>query len=81
LEPNRPEPERKPPEQKPPNFRGYGCGCAMPGPAVLLLGLTAVLLYFLLSKETLRHSLLWLVLIPLIGGYVLLYVRVQKYRE
>ncbi|MBI3744599.1 MAG: hypothetical protein HY261_10015 [Chloroflexi bacterium] len=81
MDPNRPEPEQKPSRPKQPNFRGYGCGCAMPGPAVLLLSLTAVLMYFLLSKETLRHSLLWLVLIPLLGGYALLYMRIQRYKE
>ena len=46
----------------------------------MLIALTIVLAVVLASSDDLRGSLLWLVLIPLIVGFVALFVRVQRYR-
>jgi len=46
----------------------------------LLLGLTVALIIVLASNDELRGSLLWLVLVSLIVGMILLFVRVQRYR-
>lgn len=59
---------------------GWGCGCALPGTGVVLLALTIALAVVLARDEELRGSLFWLILVPLVVGLVLLYVRIQRYR-
>jgi len=58
-----------------------GCGCALSGPGFVLLLLTIVLALILASREDLRDSPLWLVLIPLILGLVLLYTKVKVKKD
>lgn len=58
-----------------------GCGCAPSGPGFVLLLLTIVLALILASREDLRDSPLWLVLIPLILGLVLLYTKVKVKKD
>ena len=71
---DRPEPGERPPQ-------AVGCGCTLPGHGLLLLALTITFATLLASRDDLRGSLLWLVLIPLIAGMVLLFVRVRRYRR
>ncbi|MCI0769441.1 MAG: hypothetical protein J4N83_04110 [Chloroflexi bacterium] len=63
-----------------PESRGYGCGCQLTGSALALVVLTIVLAALLAGSEDLRGSLLWLVMIPLVVGFLALFVRVQRYR-
>ena len=75
-----PEPLGDHPEPGERPLRAVGCGCSFPGHGLLLLGLTVALIIVLASNDELRGSLLWLVLVSLIVGMILLFVRVQRYR-
>jgi hypothetical protein len=77
--PNRKAP-KPPTKRSAPQPEAVGCGCALSGPGFVLLILTIVLTMVLASREDLRNSPLWLVLIPLILGLILLYTKV-KFRK